>query len=426
MQMRRSLAVSIGFKIGILLLCASLLYGQRLMGADYFNPTLSVEVMRQAVQAAENVDAFNQFGYTGLMVAASDGRLPLAKALVKNGAHLNMKSVAGQYQGIANKTVGLTALHCATNNLRIDGSKQVGYYLISVFADVRLTDGQGNTPLHLVVSTDVIDDRTAMAEALIKNGADINAQNEQGDTLFHLAVNLDAQSWIQDLAKKFGPLINDDIKNKKGLTPYDYAKQLGFGDTANIIKALKVVMPKAEEYNPVGLTGLMLAVMKGDQSLVDTMAVSKALNMKSRDQYKNSALHIALPFGNLAAVKTLVDKGALLGNKNADGDIPLQFVPRIGNASQRIQAAQLLLKKAPNTLLSQNNDGENFIHTIVRLDDQELLADVIKEYRALAQKAALVKNKKLQSPLQLATQMRRKEIVNQLQGLRSDVVSIKK
>lgn len=427
MQVRHSLAVSIGFKVGIFLLCVSLVWAQKMLGADFFNTTLSVDRMRQAVQEAGDVDAYNQFGYTGLMVAASSGRLPLAKALVKNGAHLNLKATKGSFKGIAKQVVGLTPLLLAVSNLRIGGSKEVGYYLIGVYADVRLADQQGNTPLHLIVSTDTIADRTAMAQALVKNGADINAQNFQGDTLMHLAVNLRAKDWIEDLAKKFGPLINFDIKNKKGFTPYEYAERLGFGDVASTLKALKVEMPTAGEYNPIGLTGLMLAVIKGDQKLVDQMATNKAaLNMKSRGEYQNSALHIALPFGDLKVLKTLLDKGTSPAIKNALGDVPVQFVPRISDSKKRILAANMILNKAPETLLSQNNKGENFIHSIVRLDDSQLLAALIKEHKPLVQKAALVKNKKLQSPLQLASQMRRKEIVTLLQPLQKDTLSIKK
>lgn len=426
MRIRHSLAVSIGFKVGIVLLCVSLVWAQRLLGAEYFNMSLSVDQMRQAVQEAENVDEYNQFGYTGLMAAASAGKLPLAKALVKNGAHLNLKSNKGTFQGIAGKITGLTALQLGVNNLRIEGSKQVGYYLIGVFADVRIPNEQGNTALHLIISTDKVADRTAMAQALIKNGANINAQNFQGDTLMHLAVNIRDRLWIADLARDFGPLINFDIKNKKGLTPSEYALRLGFGDVADALKALKIEMPKAGEYNPIGLTGLMLATIKGDQKLLGEMAIPKARDKKSQDEYKNTALHIALPFGNIKVVKTLLDKGASPRVKNAAGDVAVQFVTRISDPAQRITAAQMILNKAPATLLSQNNKGENLIHTIVRLDDPKLLAALIKERGPQVRKAVLTKNKKLQSPLQLASQMRRKNIATQLQAIRKDALSNKK
>jgi|GEM_PF-2099009 ankyrin repeat protein len=427
MRIRHTLAVSIGFKVGIVLLCVSLVWAQRLLGADYFNTALSEGRMRQAVQEAENVDAYNQFGYTGLMTAASEGRLPLAKALVKNGAHLNLKSRKGTYVGIANKITGLTALQLGVNNLRIPGSKQVAYYLIDVFADARMADEQGNTALHLIISTDTVPDRTAMAQALIKNGAQMNAQNFQGDALIHLAVNLRDRFWIESLAKNFGPLINFELKNKKGLTPYEYALRLGFGDVADALKALKIEMPGAAEYNPIGLTGLMLATIKGGQKMITQMASqTKALNLKSQDNYKNSALHLVLLFGNIKGLETLLDKGASPRIKNAQGYIPLQFVPRMPDPAQRIAAAQILLKKAPESMLAQNNKGENLIHTIVRLNDQQLLDGLIKQYPSRVRQAVLAKNKKLQSPLQLASQMRRKEIATRLQAIRKDVLSNKK
>ncbi len=418
MRIRHLLAVSIGLKVGIVLLCVSLVWAQRALGATYFNTSLSEDRMRQAVQEAQDVDAYNQFGYTGLMVAASEGRLPLAKALVKNGAHLNLKSQKGSFVGIADKITGLTALQIGANNLRIPGSKDVAFYLIDVFADPRIADKQGNTPLHVIISTDTVPDRTAMAQALIKNGAEMNAQNFQGDALIHLAVNLRDRTWIEELAKDFGPLIDFNLKNKKGFTPLAYADRLGFGDVADAIKALKIEMPAAAEFNPIGLSGLMLATIKGDQKLITQMASqSKAINLKSQDQYQNSALHLAQLFGDMNTLKTLLDKGASPRLKNARGYTPLQFVPRMPDPANRMTAAQLLISKAPNSMLLKNNKGENIIHTIVRLNDLQLLDGLIKQYPARTRRAALAKNKKLQSPLQLASQMRRKEIATRLKSL---------
>lgn len=427
MRIRHTLAVSIGLKVGIVLLCVSLVWAQRTLGSDYFNSSLSEAQMQQAVQNAQDVDAYSQFGYTGLMQAASDGRLPLAKALVKNGAHLNLQSRKGSYVGIANKIVGLTALQIGANNLRISGSKQIAYFLIDSFADPRIVDEKKNTALHLIISTDTASDRMNMARALVENGALINAQNFQGDALIHLAVNLQDGPWIKTLAKEFGPLIDFDLKNKKGYTPLAYAEHLGFGDVADALRELKIKMPGAADYNPIGLTGLMLAVMKGDRKLINQMAgQSKALNLTSRDQYKNSALHIALLFARMNALKTLLDKGASPRIKNARGFIPLQFVPRVPDVSQRMQAANMLIAKAPDSILSKNNKGENLIHTIVRLDDQQLLDGLIEKYRPLVRQAVLAKSNKLQSPLQLASLMRRKKIATRLRQVRRNTRALKK
>ena len=426
MRIRHILAVSFGLKVGIVLLCFSLVYVHRLFGQSYFNMSLSSAQQRAAVRKSNNVDARNRFGLTGLMAAAIYGELELAKALVRNGAHLNLKSTKGTITSIANRVAQQTALHLAVNNLRADVSKRVGYYLIKAYANVRLKNGYGDTPLQLVISTDTIPDRTEMVVALIKNGAPINAQNFQGDTLIHLAANMRAQFWLQTLIERFGPLINFDLKNKKGLTPYQYALQLGFTDTAKMFKKPIPTMPPPTGYDPNGLTGLMLAVMKGDQKLLAQMANNtKALNMQSQDEYRNTALHIALLFENIKGLKTLLQKGASPSIKNSRDEIAVQFLPRVED-KKRIEAAKLLLKQAPESILSQNKKGENLIHYIVRFDNKRLLSFLIKNYKQLVQKAALVKNNALQSPLQLAAQMRRRQIAEQLRALRITTLPIRK
>ena len=431
MRIRHILAVSFGLKVGIVLLCFSLVYVHRLFGQNYFNMSLSPAGQRAAVRASDNVDARNRFGVTGLMAAAIYGELELAKILVRNGAHLNLKSTrtvpSVALEDWQPKEPQQTALHFAVNNLRSDVSKRVGYYLIKAYANVRLKNGLGDTPLHLVISTDTIPDRTEMVTTLIKNGADINAQNFRGDTLIHLASNMRAEFWLQTLIEKFGPLINFNLKNKKGLTPYQYALQLGFTDTASRFEKPVPTMPPPTEYDPNGLTGLMLAVMKGDQKLLGQMANStKALNMQSQDSYRNTALHIALLFENIKGLKTLLQKGASLSIKNSRDEIAVQFLPRVGDAKKRIEAAKLLLKEAPQSMLSQNKKGENLIHYIVRFDNRRLLSFLIKNYKPLVQKAARVKNNALQSPLQLAAQMRRRQIAKQLRALRTATLPIRK
>ncbi len=427
MRIRHILAVSFGLKVVIVLLCFSLVYVHSLFGQNYFDMSLSSDQQRAAVRASDNVDARNRFGLTGLMSAAIYGELELAKALVKNGAHLNLKSTKGTITSIANRVAQQAALHLAVNNLRSDVSKRVGYYLIKAYANVRLKNGLGDTPLHLVISTDTIPDRTEMVTTLIKNGANINAQNFQGDTLIHLAANMRAQFWLQTLIERFGPLINFNLKNKKGLTPYQYALRLGFTDTAKMFEKPVPTMPPPTQYDPNGLTGLMLAVIKGDQKLLTQMANNtKAFNMQSQDEYRNTALHIALLFGNIEGLKTLLQKGASSSIKNSRDEIAVQFLPRVGDLKKRIKAATLLLKQAPESILSQNKKGENLLHYIVRFDNRRLLSFLIKNYKKLVQKAALVKNRALQSPLQLAAQMRRRQIAKQLRALRTTTLPIRK
>ena len=115
MQARQLVIVSIGVRLGILLLCFTLFYMHKAFGQSYFNPSLSTDAQRRSVKQAINLDVRNQFGLTGLMFAAINGELELARALVQQGASLNLVDPKDRN----------TALHFAMNNMRSKISQRV-------------------------------------------------------------------------------------------------------------------------------------------------------------------------------------------------------------------------------------------------------------------------------------------------------------
>lgn len=408
MQVRHVVLVSIGVRLGIILLCVTLFYAQRVFGQSYFNPSLSVNAQRQAVKETPNLDVRNSLGLTGLMFAAINGELELAQALTQQGASLNLVDPKEKN----------TALHFSMNNMRSLASQRVGTYLIDMYANTRMHNKYGQTPLHLTISTDVDGQWVAMVDRLIKNGADINAQTNQGDTILHLAVNMKKNVWAKTLLERYGNLIDLNIKNEKGWTPYQYAINLGFTDFAKEVfgKPIKKIT-KATERDTNGLTGLILAVMRGDRAEVERMAKDKAaLNLPSNDRYKNSALHMAVLFEDVPMVALLSKAGASKTVRNSNGEIPLHYLVRMRRPQQRSKAAKLLLDGASATINTQNKRGETIIHYIVRYNLPDLLSFLIKRYKKYINVA--IKNKALQTPLQLANELRRKKIASMLAKLR--------
>lgn len=399
MQIRKVIIVSIWIRLGIVFLCFALLYMNRVLGQKYFNPSIALDEQRRSVVETIDVDVRNDLGLTGLMFAAIYGEIGLARALIAQGAHINAVS----------RDELNTAVHFAMNNMRSMGSREVGIFLVDAYANMRMKNKYGDTPLHLTISTDIDNDWAEMVDRLIKNGADINAQTNQGDTLLHLAVNLQRRTWVQWLLDKYGSLLNMEIRNKKGLTPYQYALQLGFSDLAEVFQQPIVVITKAGMRDANGLTGLMLAVMRGDRDVVREMVKDKnALNELSNDSYRNSALHMAVLCEQVPMVALLLNAGASRVIKNSRGEIPLQFLVRMSDEKKMIEMAKLLLKEAPETLAMQNDRGETMLHYIVRFDAQRLLDYLLKSYdRYLAPQ---LKNKALQTPSDLASYLRRSAI----------------
>lgn len=408
MQSRNVVLVSIGVRLGILLLCFTLFFIHKAFGKSYFNTTLSRAAQQRAVKQTINLDKRNQFGLTGLMFSAINGELDLARALWQQGARLNLVDPKEKN----------TALHFATNNMRSQVSQNVGTYLIDVYANTRMKNKYGQTPLHLTISTDVDSDWIAMVERLIKNGADINAQTNQGDTIMHLAVNMKKIIWAKTLLERYGALLNLNLKNAQGWTPYQYALNLGYGDFAReVFKTPVRKITKATARDVNGLTGLMLAVMRGDQGAVETMIKdTAALNELSDDQYQNSALHLAVLFESVPNVALLSKAGASKTIKNGNGEIPLHYLVRMMRPKQRLKAANLLLAGVQDSINTKNKRGDTVIHYLVRYNMPQMLASLIKRYGKQIDPS--IKNKALQTPRQLANALHHTKMAKMLAKLK--------
>lgn len=386
---------------------------QRMFGQSYFTRGLSDGELRRAAEKALDVNARSSEGLTGLMFATLYGEPALAEALIAQGARLNLQSLHKK----------MTALHYSANALREPKSRDTGYILLDAYANPRFKNKYGQTPLHLIVSTDILSDRNKMAEWLIKNGADINAQNIYGDTIIHIAASMKNAEWLKNLLDTYGPLIDLRLKNKKRFTPYQYGQQLGYTYVKEELSKPLPELESATERFASGLTGLMIVIMKDDQKLLKKFIKNRqALNMQADDEFGNSALHIAILFKNFEALKMLINQGASLTTRNKKGEIPLQFSVRIEGPRKRIQVAQLFLAKDPQTMFAKNNQGDNFLHYIVRFDAITLLDYLIKKHKNLVAKALFEKNNALQTPLRLASQIRRDRIRKKLRTLRAQVV----
>lgn len=411
MRFRTIVSMSPWFKLGLLIACGSILYIHHAWG-DYFSTALSDAQQRESVAAALDVDARNDRGLTGLMFAAINGERELARALIDRGAHLNLISPDEKE----------TALHYAVNNLRAAYNADVGYILIDAYANTRMVNKYGQQPLHLVLSTDVLQDREKMVDALMKNGADINAQTAQGDTLLHLAVNMQAYNWVPLLLERYGSLMSRTIKNKKGLTPKEYAVQLGHGDMAKMIGDTQQPLIAPGVYDKYGLTGLMLAIMGNDNRIIESYArFPGVLDLLSKDEYRNSALHVAMLQENVNAVKSLIAHGANVMIRNAKGEPAVQYIVRVGDPVKKISILEMLLKKSPSTILAQNNRGDTLVHYLVRFDDQKSFEYLYRNYRTLLEQALTIKNNALETPGVLATRFSRSVLIKAMQILKEEI-----
>ena len=167
---------------------------------------------------AEDID-----GWTPLYLAARDGQVEIAQALITAGADVN-----------AQNNSGYTPLHGATNN----GNTEIAQALITAGADVNLADIARWTPLHMAAR----DGHTEITQALITAGADLNPQNNSGWTPLHWTAHRGHTDIAQALITAGADL---NAQNRLEQTPLNMAAENGHTE---ILEALIAAVADVSTY----------------------------------------------------------------------------------------------------------------------------------------------------------------------------------
>ncbi|AVP86977.1 hypothetical protein phytr_130 [Candidatus Phycorickettsia trachydisci] len=130
-----------------------------------------------------DIDTLDNLGNAPLHRAVLTGDAKDVKALIEQGANVNVKD-----------TFGSTPLHRAA----VLGNKDIVKYLINQGADIKATNNIGSTPLHEAVQSE----NKTLVEYLVKKGAEVNAKNELGATPLDVANRLKNKAIVKYLATK--------------------------------------------------------------------------------------------------------------------------------------------------------------------------------------------------------------------------------
>ncbi|MDQ7010256.1 MAG: ankyrin repeat domain-containing protein [Mariprofundaceae bacterium] len=177
----------------------------------------NVAVARALIESGADVNFVNEkSGATALQMAISQGKVEAARALIESGADVN----AGRY-------LGMPPLHLAASA----GRTEIAKLLIAAGADLNARDDTGATPLEKAVHMR----RKKIVEALVAAGADVNSKSSGGTSAKKGKRESGGGATVMDLASATGdpgimetlrkagakeggkpPLLNMDAENPPG------------------------------------------------------------------------------------------------------------------------------------------------------------------------------------------------------------------
>jgi len=300
---------------------------------------------------------------TPLHLAARNGRTALVELLLNKGADINANDNQGYtplgraMEGKHSKVIALLREHGAKESLHdvvIAGDIDAVKRFLSEGCDVNSRDSLGLTPLHLAA----MHGHTDIMELLIAKGADLEARDQHwGNTPLLHATPYGRTEAVRLLLEKGA---NIEARDGHGLTPLCLSSTYGTAIHTKLIQLLLDRGANIESHSYGGATPLMGAISVGRKEVAKMLLARGAtLNVISRfygtaahlamlvgrpDMVRWSIkkgiaippLHVAAYLGDMDKVRSLVDGGADVNQKDVAQFTPLHCTV-LGNNSEIMQ-----------------------------------------------------------------------------------------
>eukprot|EP01039_Chlorochromonas_danica_P006056 gene6056-6670_t len=271
-------------------------------------------------------------GLTPLMLAAIQGKQPIAQVLLERGAEVDYKE----------SRKGRTALHIAARS----GQVAVAVELLKRDAAVNATDRFLKTPLMHAAKGGYLD----CVKALLARGAGVNMTDEKGFSPLHYAARFGHYQVVQALAAAGAALeIRDELDGKTAL---HWAAQFGRKETVLALLDLGAKVNRRASKDKV--TALMLASREGFKSIISILIQRKA-DANMTDLFGWTALHFAASWGrrdsaHLLIVDGFADLNARAFGQDKSGGIPPLIVAAKGG---HVEVMKVLLHYGANVDLCE-------------------------------------------------------------------------
>uniref|UniRef100_A0A1B6G1J7 FYVE-type domain-containing protein n=2 Tax=Cuerna arida TaxID=1464854 RepID=A0A1B6G1J7_9HEMI len=445
-----------------------------------------------------NIDHINRKGETALHLAADRDLGRLITKLLECGANPNIQTLPPEIAALSDEpeltVYRQSCMHRAISGGNLNAVKAFLEHRVtaedskdSIVANLNLRDSQGNTPLSLALSLGM---QNIVAD-LIQGGADVNTRNGEGLTLLHQAIKKqDVESAIFLLNQG----ANIDAKTMSEETPLQLAILYNMPDVVEALCRRGIDMSAVDKYNNCPLWAALEFGREDIASIlvkngVDTDHWSdgpegcyQTLLHRAIDENKEqtakflvqsgcdlntprragpggrggeeahdqqSPLHLCCQWGLESVVQTLVEHGANINVKDAEGKTPLHIailnqhhsiislllchpfldltVPDKNGLTpfatalscRNNKAAQAVRDKLPTAAEQFDSKGRNFLHMAIQKNDVESVLFLLSIQVDVNSR---VRDTNQSSPLHLAAETGNELIVRSLllAGARAD------
>jgi len=299
----------------------------------------SEAVVNMLLQEAPNLEAPDVDGYTALHIAALMNHVGAAKLLLASGADVTAKSnnretplhrasTAGGFE-IAKLLIenGADVLaSCVAGESPLDkaaygGHDEIALLLLDHGADVNSLDELLYSPLHSAS----LNGHDTTVRLLLQHGANPNLVCTRGNTALHLAMEFGHESIAKYLLELDTTVIN--ISDEGGYSCLHYAAMFGSDLLVKLLLdgGLDIEALPSPPPDPILICGtpLVLASRNGKTTAAKELLDHGANIDALCHQTQESPLHMAVKYDHASTVKLLIERGASIECRDANGRTPL-------------------------------------------------------------------------------------------------------